>query len=103
MTARSFHPLTVTRVDRLTSDSAAITFGVPAGLRQAFTFAPGQFLTPPSLISGSVGRVRKTRVPRATTGATGTVPLSSWWQSGQVSIACFIAGASCTTCRPTAV
>jgi ring-1,2-phenylacetyl-CoA epoxidase subunit PaaE len=40
-----FHPLTVARVDRLTEDSAAVTFDVPPGLRQTFAFAPGQSLT----------------------------------------------------------
>ncbi|GAB2459517.1 1,2-phenylacetyl-CoA epoxidase subunit PaaE [Jatrophihabitans fulvus] len=40
-----FHPLTVRRVDRLTDDSAAITFDVPEQLRQAFDFSAGQSLT----------------------------------------------------------
>jgi ring-1,2-phenylacetyl-CoA epoxidase subunit PaaE len=40
-----FHPLTVARVDPLTDDSAAVTFDVPAGLAEKFTFAPGQSLT----------------------------------------------------------
>jgi ring-1,2-phenylacetyl-CoA epoxidase subunit PaaE len=41
----AFHPLTVTRVEPLTEDSAAITFGVPGRLAAAFAFAPGQSLT----------------------------------------------------------
>src|SRR5690606_8911969 len=40
-----FHPLRVCRVDRLTSDSVAITFDVPAELAERFAFAPGQWLT----------------------------------------------------------
>jgi ring-1,2-phenylacetyl-CoA epoxidase subunit PaaE len=41
----SFHPLTVLRVDPLTADSAALTFGVPSGVADRFRFAPGQSLT----------------------------------------------------------
>jgi ring-1,2-phenylacetyl-CoA epoxidase subunit PaaE len=40
-----FHPLTVTAVEPLTDDAAAVTFGVPAELRDTFVFAPGQSLT----------------------------------------------------------
>ena len=40
-----FHPLTVARVDRLTGDSAAVTFAVPPELAERFAFAPGQSLT----------------------------------------------------------
>jgi ring-1,2-phenylacetyl-CoA epoxidase subunit PaaE len=40
-----FHPLTVAEVRRLTADAAAITFDVPASLREVFAFAPGQSLT----------------------------------------------------------
>jgi ring-1,2-phenylacetyl-CoA epoxidase subunit PaaE len=40
-----FHQLTVARVDRLTDDSAAVTFDVPPGLAERFAFAPGQSLT----------------------------------------------------------
>jgi ring-1,2-phenylacetyl-CoA epoxidase subunit PaaE len=40
-----FHPLTVAEVRRLTDDAAAITFDVPAALREVFAFAPGQSLT----------------------------------------------------------
>ena len=40
-----FHPLTVSAVDQLTADSAAVTFDVPPGLREAFAFKPGQSLT----------------------------------------------------------
>jgi ring-1,2-phenylacetyl-CoA epoxidase subunit PaaE len=40
-----FYPLMVARVDRLTGDSAAVTFDVPPGLADRFAFAPGQSLT----------------------------------------------------------
>ena len=40
-----FHPLTVLRVDPLTADSAALTFGVPPAVADRFRFAPGQSLT----------------------------------------------------------
>ena len=47
-----FHALTVARVDRLTDDSAAITFDVPAGLAGAFDFAAGQSLTLRRVVDG---------------------------------------------------
>jgi ring-1,2-phenylacetyl-CoA epoxidase subunit PaaE len=40
-----FHRLRVASVDRLTRDSAAITFEVPPDLQQSFRFRPGQHLT----------------------------------------------------------
>lgn len=40
-----FHKLSVSGVDPLTEDSAAIEFAVPAELRTAFAFSPGQHLT----------------------------------------------------------
>jgi ring-1,2-phenylacetyl-CoA epoxidase subunit PaaE len=40
-----FYPLTVAAVEALTDDAAAVTFEVPAALREVFTFAPGQSLT----------------------------------------------------------
>jgi ring-1,2-phenylacetyl-CoA epoxidase subunit PaaE len=42
---RTFHRLTVARVDRLTDDAAAVTFAVPADLAHEFAFRPGQSLT----------------------------------------------------------
>jgi ring-1,2-phenylacetyl-CoA epoxidase subunit PaaE len=45
VTGRDFHALTVARVEPLTDDSAAVTFAVPAELRSAFAFAPGQSVT----------------------------------------------------------
>ncbi len=43
--AREFHQLRVSRVEALCADAAAITFEVPAGLRERFVFQPGQALT----------------------------------------------------------
>ncbi|MDG4827948.1 phenylacetate-CoA oxygenase/reductase subunit PaaK [Solwaraspora sp. WMMD1047] len=40
-----FHPLRVHAVDRLTDDAVAITFAVPAELREVFAFRAGQHLT----------------------------------------------------------
>jgi ring-1,2-phenylacetyl-CoA epoxidase subunit PaaE len=40
-----FHPLVVTAVDRLTDDAVAVTFAVPAELRETFAFRAGQHLT----------------------------------------------------------
>jgi len=41
----AFHELVVRQVERLTDDSAALTFTVPSELSDVFAFAPGQFLT----------------------------------------------------------
>ncbi len=43
--AFGFHRLRVAAVDRLTGDSAAITFEVPGELAEQFRFRPGQHLT----------------------------------------------------------
>ena len=40
-----FHRLAIARVDRETRDAVAITFDVPAELREQFRYAPGQHLT----------------------------------------------------------
>ena len=45
MARTDFYPLAVAAVEPLTDDAAAVTFDVPAGLRDTFTFAPGQSLT----------------------------------------------------------
>lgn len=42
--SRGFHRLRVSRVDRLTDDSAALTFDVPDDARRHFAFAAGQSL-----------------------------------------------------------
>jgi ring-1,2-phenylacetyl-CoA epoxidase subunit PaaE len=41
----AFHELRVAAVDPLTDDAVAVCFGVPAELRSAFAFQPGQHLT----------------------------------------------------------
>ncbi|UQX86921.1 phenylacetate-CoA oxygenase/reductase subunit PaaK [Jatrophihabitans telluris] len=41
----AFHELSVAAIDRLTEDSAAVTFAVPDALRAAFDFRAGQSLT----------------------------------------------------------
>jgi ring-1,2-phenylacetyl-CoA epoxidase subunit PaaE len=41
----TFHVLTVTDVEQLTDDAAAVTFDLPAELRDVFDFAAGQSLT----------------------------------------------------------
>ncbi len=40
-----FHPLDVIAVDPLTADAVAVTFAVPAQLRETFDFQPGQHVT----------------------------------------------------------
>jgi ring-1,2-phenylacetyl-CoA epoxidase subunit PaaE len=53
MPARAaFHTLTVTAVESLTDDSAAVTFTVPDDLRDLFDFAAGQSLTLRRMIDG---------------------------------------------------
>ena len=45
MARTDFHPLMVSAVEPLTDDAAAVTFEVPARLRDTFAFRPGQCLT----------------------------------------------------------
>jgi ring-1,2-phenylacetyl-CoA epoxidase subunit PaaE len=45
MSAPQFHSLSVKCVSPEAADSVAITFDVPAALREAFSFEPGQYLT----------------------------------------------------------
>ena len=47
-----FHPLTVTAVEPLTDDAAAVTFDVPESLRDDYDFAAGQSLTLRRTIDG---------------------------------------------------
>jgi ring-1,2-phenylacetyl-CoA epoxidase subunit PaaE len=49
----AFHPLTVKRVTPDAAGSAAITLAVPRELREAFAFAPGQFLTLRATVEGA--------------------------------------------------
>jgi ring-1,2-phenylacetyl-CoA epoxidase subunit PaaE len=53
MTALRFHDLTVAQVTPEAAGAVAITLAVPTDLRQAFDFAPGQFLTVRADIGGA--------------------------------------------------
>lgn len=48
----AFHALTVRDVERLTDDSAAVSFEVPDDLRELFDFAPGESLTLRRVVDG---------------------------------------------------
>jgi ring-1,2-phenylacetyl-CoA epoxidase subunit PaaE len=48
----AFYPLTVSRVDPLTDDAAAVSFAVPGELAGLFDFAPGQSLTVRRIVDG---------------------------------------------------
>lgn len=52
MSALRFHELTVKRVNPEAAGSVAVTFDIPAGQRETFSFQPGQFLTLRSRIDG---------------------------------------------------
>ncbi|TYB47830.1 1,2-phenylacetyl-CoA epoxidase subunit PaaE [Actinomadura chibensis] len=52
----AFHRLAVADVERLTDDSAAITFDVPSDLRGAFDFTAGQSLTLRRTVDGAEHR-----------------------------------------------
>ena len=54
--ATHFHSLAVKRVTPDAAGSAAITFAVPAALREAYNFAPGQFLTLRAMVDGQETR-----------------------------------------------
>ncbi len=45
MSGPHFHPLMVRSVERVADDAVAVTFDVPASLREAYAFEPGQYLT----------------------------------------------------------
>ncbi|WP_246242218.1 FAD-binding oxidoreductase [Flexivirga aerilata] len=47
-----FHPLTVSRVERLTDRAVAVSFAIPDELRETFAFRPGQHLTLRTEIGG---------------------------------------------------
>ncbi|MEP7159581.1 MAG: 1,2-phenylacetyl-CoA epoxidase subunit PaaE [Dermatophilaceae bacterium] len=53
----TFHTLRVAAVDRLTEDAVAVTFDVPAELREQFQFKPGQHVSVRSKVLGD--RVRR--------------------------------------------
>lgn len=52
MSTPHFHPLSVQRITPEAAGAVAVTFAVPAALRAAFDFAPGQFLTLRRAIGG---------------------------------------------------
>ena len=51
-TSPRFHTLTVARIDPEAAGAACISLAVPAPLREAFAFTPGQFLTLRATIEG---------------------------------------------------
>jgi ring-1,2-phenylacetyl-CoA epoxidase subunit PaaE len=51
-----FHPLTIADVRRETADAVSISFTVPDGLRDAYRFIPGQYLTLRTEIGGEEAR-----------------------------------------------
>ncbi|MEQ8516980.1 MAG: FAD-binding oxidoreductase, partial [Chromatocurvus sp.] len=51
-----FHPLTVTAVEPETDQAIRVTLGVPEGLRETFSYAPGQYLTLQSVVNGETVR-----------------------------------------------
>ncbi|GGW53484.1 phenylacetic acid degradation protein [Streptomyces lucensis JCM 4490] len=53
-----FHPLQVAAVDRITDDSVALTFTVPAELREEYRHAPGQHLALRRRVDGT--EIRRT-------------------------------------------
>ena len=53
---RRFYPLTVTRVQRPTTDSVAVTLSVPEDLRPVFAYRPGQHVTVQADIAGTTVR-----------------------------------------------
>jgi ring-1,2-phenylacetyl-CoA epoxidase subunit PaaE len=63
-----FHPLRVTRIDRLTDDAVAITFDVPAELREEFRFQAGQHVSIRSPVAGDEVRRNYSICAPATSG-----------------------------------
>lgn len=63
-----FHPLTVGALERLTDDSVAITFDVPADLADRYRFTPGQHLTLRCELAGDDVRRNYSICAPATTG-----------------------------------
>ncbi len=52
MPAPEFHPLAIADIRQETSDAISVAFAVPPGLRTAYQFAPGQYLTLRATIEG---------------------------------------------------
>lgn len=53
MSSLHFHPLAVAQVQPAADDALVLSFDVPAPLRQAFSFEPGQWLTLRSMLGGA--------------------------------------------------
>lgn len=49
---RNFHTLTISRIEKVTPDSVAVTLDVPESLREAFSFLPGQHITVQHVVDG---------------------------------------------------
>ncbi len=64
MAARGFHPLTVAAVDRLCADAVAVTFAVPAELREIFAFRPGQSLDLAELVAFLEPSLARFKLPK---------------------------------------
>ncbi|MFF3689274.1 2Fe-2S iron-sulfur cluster-binding protein [Streptomyces sp. NPDC002187] len=66
-----FHPLRVSAVETLTDDSVAVTFDVPAELRETFRHTPGQHLALRRTVNGEeIRRTYSICSPAAPAGAT---------------------------------
>lgn len=50
--APRFHELTIAAIERQTAEAVAVAFDVPPGLREAFSFRPGQYLTLAASVDG---------------------------------------------------
>ena len=52
MTASTFHPLTVSKVEPLTDEAVAVSFEIPGDLTETFRYLPGQHVTLRAVIDG---------------------------------------------------
>ena len=52
MSNNKFWPLTVSKINRQTSDCVEITFDIPQSIKSEFTFLSGQYLTLKTEING---------------------------------------------------
>ena len=67
-----FHPLHVSRVERLTDEAVAVTFAVPRELWDEYAFLPGQHLTLRATIDGEDVRQTNLDLPASGRGRDGT-------------------------------
>ena len=76
MSALRFHELTVKRVSPEAAGSVAVTFDIPAPVREAFSFEPGQFLTLRTLLNGEdVRRTYSISSPRSRLARAGELEI----------------------------